>query len=517
MKAMFRKFILSAALALIGTSVVAQNVYDALRYSEQYSEGTARSVAMGNAFVALGGDMGAFSLNPASSAVYRYSEIVFTPSITVASNTSDYLGSSQSSSKVRPGIANIGFVTSVDTGRESTGLISWSAGVVFNKQNNYTFGQKVYGKTDKTSWLSSLAYDTDGIYAPSMDMGGGRDPFYQSAAGWNSILAWNNSLLDTLPGTDNAYIAATENLDGNDISVGGMLHQNYKCYSVGNVTEAVLNWAGNFSNKLYVGVNLGIQSISYEYEELYGEEAHSSMDFNSGFRYFSQGYRYHATGTGVNLKAGAIYVPAHWVRLGASISTPTWMYLDEEWENGMNSEFDDGYSQNIISPLGTYNYQLNTPFRWNVGAAFVLGDKGVISADYESADYSRAKFRDMDYEFGYDEENSYISQVLGKQNIVRVGAELNASPVCALRAGWQYYSSPYKDGASSDATQLISFGAGYVFPRDYSDFFIDIAYQQRVGQTEEKFSLYGDTDIAAPVGTSKNSTWKLLLSVGFRF
>ena len=60
MKAMFRKFILSVALALIGTSVMAQYVYDALRYSEQYSEGTARSVAMGNAFVALGGDMGAF-------------------------------------------------------------------------------------------------------------------------------------------------------------------------------------------------------------------------------------------------------------------------------------------------------------------------------------------------------------------------------------------------------------------------------------------------------------------------
>lgn len=517
MKTMFRKFISLVALAFMGNSLMAQNVYDALRYSEQYSEGTARSVAMGNAFVALGGDMGAFSINPASSAVYRYSEIVFTPSITVASNTSDYLGSSQSASKVRPGISNVGFVTSVNTGREHTGLISWSAGVVFNKQNNYTYSQKVHGKTDQTSWLSSLAYNTDGINASSMDMGGKYDPFFYSPAGWNSILAWNNSLLDTLPGTDNAYIAATENLNGNDISVGGMLGQNYKCYSVGNVTEAVLNWAGNFSNKLYIGVNLGIQSILYEYEELYSEEAQNSNYFNSGFRYFSQGYRYHATGTGVNLKVGAIYVPARWMRLGASISTPTWMYLDEEWENGMNSEFDDGYRQNLISPLGTYNYQLNTPFRWNIGAAFVLGDKGVVSADYECVDYSRAKFKGVDYEFGYDEENSYIRQVLGKQNIVRVGAEVNASEVCALRAGWQYYSSPYKDGASSDVTQLLSFGAGYVIPCDYRDFFIDLAYQQKVGTAEEKFSLYRDTDIAAPIGASKNSTWKLMLSVGFRF
>lgn len=517
MKAMFRKFISLAVVAFMGTSLVAQNVYDALRYSQQYSEGTARSVAMGNAFVALGGDMGAFSINPASSAVYRYSEIVFTPSITVASNTSDYLGSSLSASKVRPGISNVGFVTSVDTGREHTGLISWSAGVVFNKQNNYTYSQKVHGKTDQTSWLSSLAHNTDGINASSMDMGSIYDPFYYSAAGWNSILAWNNSLLDTLPGTNDAYIAATENLNGNDITVGGMLKQNYKCYSVGNVTEAVLNWAGNFSNKLYVGVNMGIQSILYEYEERYSEEALNSAHFNSGFSYFSQGYRYKATGTGVNFKVGAIYVPFNWARFGASISTPTWMFIDEEWENGMNSEFDDGYRQNLVSPLGTYNYQLNTPFRWNFGAAFVLGDKGVVSADYECVDYSRAKLVDADYEFGYDEENSYIRQVLDKQNIVRVGAELNASPVCALRAGWQYYSSPYKNSHPSDATQLLSFGAGYVFPYNYSDFFIDLAYQQRIGKTEEKFSLYGDTDINAPVGTSRNSTWKLILSVGFRF
>ena len=55
---MFRKFTLCAALLLFGTAAIAQNAYDALRFSEQYQEGTARSVAMGNAFTALGGDMG---------------------------------------------------------------------------------------------------------------------------------------------------------------------------------------------------------------------------------------------------------------------------------------------------------------------------------------------------------------------------------------------------------------------------------------------------------------------------
>ena len=514
---MIKKYICVLACAILGTSALAQNAYDALRFSEQYAEGTARSVAMGNAFVALGGDMGAFSLNPASSAVYRYSEFVFTPSATIASSTVDYLGSVQDASKLRGGIANIGFVATSSTGRKHTGLLSWSAGLVFNKLNNYTFGQKAYGHTDKTSWLSSLAYGTDGVYAPNMDMGTGYDPFYYSGASWNSVLAWNNSLLDTLPGTNNAYIGATENLNGNDISVGGMLEQRYKCSSVGNVTEAVLNWGGNFSNKLYVGVNMGIQSIYYKYEEYYSEDALNSADFQTGFRGFSQGYRYTATGTGVNFKAGLIYLPTDWLRFGASISTPTWMYLEEEWENGMNAEFNDGYRQSLISPLGTYNYRLNTPFRWNVGAAVVMGARGVISADYESVDYTRARLEDMDYEFGYQAENSDIKRLFAKQNIFRIGAEINTTAACALRAGYQYYSSPYADGSSSDARQVISLGTGFVIPCQASDFFVDLTYQQQLKKNTETFTLYGDTDIPAPVGTAKNANWKLLLSLGFRF
>ena len=89
---MVKKFIYVLACAFISTSMFAQDAYDALRYSEQYAEGTARSVAMGNAFVALGGDMGGLSVNPAASAVYRYSEFMFTPTLTVANSESDYLG-----------------------------------------------------------------------------------------------------------------------------------------------------------------------------------------------------------------------------------------------------------------------------------------------------------------------------------------------------------------------------------------------------------------------------------------
>ena len=516
---MFKKITICAALCLCWVMATAQNAYDALRFSQQYTEGTARSVAMGNAFTALGGDMGGITVNPASSAVYRYSEFIITPSVTNAStNTSyPYLGVSQPSAKTRAGISNFGFVGSYNTGREHAGLVSWSFGLVLTKQNNFTNSMKVFGRTNSSSWLSGLAYNTDGIYAPEMDINDGNNPFFSSNASWNSILGWNTSLLDTLPGTADQYIAATENLNGDLISVGGDLDQHFKSISVGNITEATINFGGNFSNKLFFGVNIGIHSIQYKYEEHYGEDAINFSQFNSGFKCFEAGYRYRAAGTGVNLKAGLIYLPTSWLRIGAGISTPTWMNLNEEWENNMQSQFSDGYSQNLSSPLGTYNYNLTAPFRWNVGAAATLGVLGVLSVDYESVNYTQARLNDGSSFYGYADENDDIQKLLAKQNIIRAGAEVNVSPAFALRAGYQYYSSPYANGSSDDARHVGSLGAGYSVKCGASDFFVDLAYQQLIKKNKEMFTLYSDTDIAAPVGESESSNWKLLLSLGFRF
>ena len=53
---MFKRLIISLAVFCSVFAANAQGAYDALRFSQQHAEGTARSVAMGNAFVALGGD-----------------------------------------------------------------------------------------------------------------------------------------------------------------------------------------------------------------------------------------------------------------------------------------------------------------------------------------------------------------------------------------------------------------------------------------------------------------------------
>ena len=104
-------------IAILSPSVMmAQGAYDALRFSQNFYEGTARTISMGNAFTALGGDLGAISINPASSGVYKYSVLTFTPSLISSYGSSDYLGVLGTDSNTRLAISNFAFVSSFETG-----------------------------------------------------------------------------------------------------------------------------------------------------------------------------------------------------------------------------------------------------------------------------------------------------------------------------------------------------------------------------------------------------------------
>ena len=73
----------------------AQNESDALRYSQRFFGATARSAAMGGAFASLGGDFSSLGYNPAGIAVFRTTELTFTPSFSMEDISTRYMGSSR--------------------------------------------------------------------------------------------------------------------------------------------------------------------------------------------------------------------------------------------------------------------------------------------------------------------------------------------------------------------------------------------------------------------------------------
>ena len=74
---MFRNSFLFLTLLCVNHLSFSQTYEDVLRYNSFNNEGTSRFNSMGGAFGALGGDVSAISINPASSSVFIDSEISF--------------------------------------------------------------------------------------------------------------------------------------------------------------------------------------------------------------------------------------------------------------------------------------------------------------------------------------------------------------------------------------------------------------------------------------------------------
>ena len=99
-------FILAMAALSSIWNANGQTVGDALRFSDQNYYGTARSIAMGNAFTALGGDLGSVNINPAGSAVNSFSQVTITPGVSISGSRAQYLGEPSINDKYGPAYKN---------------------------------------------------------------------------------------------------------------------------------------------------------------------------------------------------------------------------------------------------------------------------------------------------------------------------------------------------------------------------------------------------------------------------
>jgi hypothetical protein len=502
------------AATVISNVIVAQGALDALTYSQIRYEGTARSMAMGNAFTSLGGDTYAISINPAASGIYRYSEFAITPAITHDKSSTLYIGNRENEGWTKFGISNLGFVGHIPVSDRPYGLKSISFGVAINKLNNFSSRSVTSGVNAQSSWLGSLAESLGGIYNRNLDITDNWNPFYDfRSAPWKAILAWNANLLDPLPDSDEDYLGATENIRGLQIVMGGPVNQEFFRERSGNITEIAFNASTNISDIFFIGANVGVQTLSFYDYKRYSESAVNNGDFDSRFESFSHAYRLNSNGAGVNLKVGFIVLPFAGLRLGASIATPTWSFITDEWDEKINASYSDGYKSQVLSPYGEYSYRINSPMRFNLGASYIIGKVGILSVDYEGVDYSTIKMMTESGDaFEFREDNKYIKDNFQSTGILRAGVEIRPSEAFAIRGGYTKYGNPEKNIGSD--VQYVSAGLGY---RSGKGTFIDVAFQKRLN-TNESYSLYEDyTNHAAPVATLESSGWKVLMTLGFRF
>lgn len=544
-----RKTALLILFALAAVAAQAQTAYDAMLFSERNYEGTARSVAMGNAFTALGGDLGSIGINPAGSAVAKYSQFTITPSLTVFSNTTQgvspytdgtlpYFEKQFKNTAANFTIPNLGMSFNWETGRKS-GLKSVSFGFVMNRVNSWNEDVYAAGRNSTTSFMGAMAVEATemGLLGSNLYM----DDAYNYDP-WKYVLGYQSGMISTFGGHDDQFVGASElifeNNNGTEIALGGPLDQSYARRVRGGKNDYLINLGFNISDFLYLGANLGITSMNYSYDEYFKEIAVDPSDFGiefdkgkmTDFEKMKYKYSYSTNTSGVYSKFGFILTPGMGIRIGAAIQTPTATTVTEYWGySGETNYTNINFNTSAESPEGEDTYRFREPWRVNFGTAYTLGKLAIFSVDYEMCDYGSMKFKRSGFDDGreyFNDINDEIKTIYGKSHMLRAGAEVKPLDVLAIRAGYGLTTSPeehdiYGNPIEVPAAQNVSFGLGFISRKS---FFADVACRYAFS-SDEYFMPYSDymyddkgniTDYAPEILNTKDS-WKVLLTLGWRF
>lgn len=476
---MKKSIVILIITAFVPFMIQAQDMIDALRFSNFQVSGTARAGGMGNAFGALGGDFTSVSINPAGLGLYRSGEFSVTPKFNYSKIEGNYMNTTNEDSKYNFAMNNISYVTTIPTAMKSeAGIVSVNLGIGYNRLKDFNSNFMAGASGVGSSFLDDLIENANG-----KDVNNGYlwDDFYEELAYYNS---------ETNSGADLMYYDEDAGFWRSDIQQNPFDEEinNYPVSQLktisktGSIDEYTFAVGLNFNHNFYVGASLGIIDVYYRESTIYEEwdatgniPTFESMEFDSYQR---------TTGTGYNFKLGIIYKPINEVRLGASIHTPTFYDMHDFFHTSMYStnDFDDGgltYDEGY-SPYNNLDYDLETPLRANFSGAFVIAKKGLLSIDYEYVDYGSAKLRNMGDGSSVTGKNSDIKEAYKSVGNIRVGGEYKATDNVSLRAGYEYYPSAYKSVAfgndqfkADDKLMTYSAGLGYRF----GGFTFDVAYR----------------------------------------
>jgi hypothetical protein len=467
--------------SILSISAFSQFADDALRMSQVYYQGTARSMALGGAIGAIGADFSSASMNPAGMGLFRTGEFNITPELATRNASSVYNGSLAESSRAVFNLSNLGLVM-VKPLNSPNGWKFFQFGIGMNRINNYNSSVYMQGENTTSSKLDVYTELANGI---SYDQLENNNPY-------DLYPAWYLYLIDTIPGTIDQYYPAVE--------YGGVTQQQ-QITTRGSTNEWVFSFSGNYKEFLYIGATIGLPYTRYFRESTYAE--FDLADTIPYFNNWSVTEDLTTSGWGINLKLGAIVKPTEWLRIGAAFHTPTYYWsMSDSWYTNTTAELVGSDSYKSI--IGNFDYSLSTPLRAIGSIGFVIGQYGFISADYEFADYSTSKFSAKSY--NYIDVNSDIRSSYKSTNNLRIGTEWRASNF-SFRGGYALYDSPYANNLNDGKKQIISGGIGY----KTAEYSIDFAYAH--ADKNEDYYLYSTENITTNPVENSFKTQSFLLSL----
>ncbi len=519
-----KRIVLILTIVLNGSIAFGQTMFDALKTNENQIIGTARYSGMAGAFGALGGDASAIKDNPAGLGIYRKSEVTYTIDALMQGNNSYWNGQSSKDNSYSIGSNNLNLILAIPTWKSevgNTGLLSSNVSFSYNKLKNFNRNLSISSNEVGTSMTDYFGYFTGNADGDQLEWDNYPQMGYNSAfdnvgLSWISVMADYGRLIN--PYYDN---------NGNQIgwesflSNGEKVIPTYSSIETGSTDEYSFGWSGNFSNRVFIGTTLNLQSISYrvdsKYAETFGKGGQMTLD-NTVI----------TKGKGINLNLGAILVPLDFLRIGMAIHSP--MFFDLRTTNYSTINFNSTVNGNLESPTNDRDYVVQSPLQFNLSAAYIFNKSGLISLEYVQSNYTGMKLMNSNRNSQeYQADNSDISTMLNNSRTIKLGAEYKLTDNFSLRAGFASTNSISNNTANKlmvyntvrtdpeffkhYKTDYLTFGFGY---REAS-WYVDFAYVNMF--MDEDYYAFNPATFTSGMQPAKVETTNnnLILTLGLRF
>ncbi len=505
---------MAASLALVSSVAMAQETYENTKLIDNNLNGTARYVGMGGAMEALGADLSTIGTNPAGLGLFRKGKVDL--SFGLVSQTG--MNKFSSLNKTNMSFDQIGVVFNVN----KTPNVSFNIGFNYHKSRNFDQLLNAANTLNNAS-QNKLTYQKY------------RNQVFQTQddATYSQVdnLYMKNLLYNNTTSTYYYFPAS-----------GYLYNQQNKGY----IGEYDMNLSANINDRVYLGLTMGIHDVHYNGYSEYTEKILPNAD---NIERLTLNDSREITGTGFDVKFGAIVRPMAEspFRLGAYVHTPVWYDLTTS-----------NYTELIVGALRpsigeSYDFRVNTPWKFGLSAGTTLADRVALGATYEYAAYNAMQTRIKDggtydwyygtyYESSHNDRvmNNHTEDALRGQHTLKLGVEAKITDHFSLRAGYNYLSALFKDAAVKDGslkspgtyyasstsyvnwkdTNRFTFGLGWNVWR----FNIDLAYQySQQNGTFYPFMNYYDgpgtsveDNIANPTKVN-NKQHQLLLTMGYKF
>ena len=503
-----KKLLLLFVGALSMSTINAQDINDAVLYSEGEIQGSARFRGLSGAFGALGGDLSAININPAGSAVFTNSYASFTLANSNIKNETSYFNGINTDSNSNINLQQAGGVFVFKNTKDDSPWKKFTLGIAYDNTKDYEDDWFAKG-TNTNSIDSYFLNNAQGLRLDEISALPGEttsEAYAEigSAFGYvnqQAYLGYDSFILE--PDT---YDDDNTNYSSNIAS--GTFNQEYEYAATGYNGKVAFNFGAQYDDNLYLGINLNSHFLNYERSTFLYEQNN-----NAGSIVNQVGFENTITtnGNGFSFQLGSILKVTDEFRLGVSYNSPIWLTIEEETTQYLETVRDEAGSNvlQIVDPriVNVFpSYKLQTPAKFTSSLAYVFGEKGLISFDYSTKNYGNTKFKPTSDSY-FSALNNDIGNELTTASTYRIGGEYKLKQL-SFRGGYRFEESPYEDGKTIGDLNGYSLGLGY----NFGNLKLDLAFDKSKQTSDYQLYSTGLTDSATIDAVKSN----VILTLGFQ-